>query len=314
LSATAPGGPIVPKRSHRGRQLTGIVLLDKPAGVTSNAALQRVKRLFDAAKAGHTGSLDPLATGMLPICFGAATKISAYLLDARKTYRVVGCLGAATDTGDADGRVIARAATPALDVAMLEPVLARFRGTIWQTPPMYSALKHEGRRLYELARRGVEVERKARSVRIDALTLLEVTPPSLTLQVKCSKGTYVRTLFSDIAAALDTVGHVTALRRLAVEPFEESQLVDFTTLEQLAGADWSSLDAVLLPVDAALSSLPRVDVDAEAAAALRHGRPVAASPAWPVGRVRVYGGEEGFVGVGEVRERGDLVPRKSFAS
>lgn len=304
----------MPKRSRRGRQLTGILLLDKPAGLTSNGALQRAKRMFDAAKAGHTGSLDPLATGMLPICFGSATKISVYLLDAHKTYRVVGCLGSATDTGDADGRVIARAAVPALDAAMLEPVLARFRGAIWQTPPMYSALKHEGRRLYELARRGLEVERKARSIHVDALTLIEVAPPCLALRVRCSKGTYVRTLFADIAAALGTVGHVTALRRLAVEPFRESQLVDFATLEQLAAAGQARLDAVLLPVDAALSRFPRVDLDAAAAAAVGYGRPVVASPEWPVGPVRVYGGEQGFLGVGEVRERGDLVPRKLFSA
>jgi tRNA pseudouridine55 synthase len=301
-------------KRHRGRNVAGILLLDKPAGITSNAALQRVKRLYDAAKAGHTGSLDPLATGMLPICLGAATKVSAYLLDARKTYRVAARLGEATDTGDADGRLTARKAVPPLDAPGFDAVLARFRGRIRQTPPMYSALKHEGRRLYELARRGIDVERKPREVTIEALTLERLDPPDCTLLVTCSKGTYIRVLVEDIAVQAGTLGHVTALRRLSVEPFDAVPMVTFEQLEVLAAAGLERLDGALLPLDEALAAWPRVDLTADAALVLRHGQAVAAEAAWPLGRVRIYEGGGRFVGLGEVLAHGELVPRRVFSA
>lgn len=299
-------------KRQRGRNVAGILLLDKPGGVTSNAALQRAKRLFDAAKAGHTGSLDPLATGMLPICFGAATKVSAYLLDARKTYRVAARLGTATDTGDADGRVTACAQAPPIDVPAFEAVLAQFIGPIRQTPPMYSAVKHEGHRLYALARRGIDVEREAREVVIETLTLERLEPPDLTLLVRCSKGTYIRVLIEDIAVRAGTLGHVTALRRLSVEPFDGAPMYPFETLEALAAEGRERLDDVLLAPDAALAAWPRIDLAPGATLALRHGQGVAAEPAWPPGRVRLYAGGERFFGLGEVLARGELVPRRLF--
>ena len=302
----------MPKR-HRGRNIAGILLLDKPSGSTSNHALQHAKRLFDAAKAGHTGSLDPLATGMLPICFGAATKVSPYLLEARKTYRVAASLGVATNTGDADGDIIATKTPPALDATSLKRVLGQFCGSIEQTPPMYSALKHEGRRLYELARRGIEVERSARSVTIHELSLEQLDERGFTLRVTCSKGTYIRTLVEDIAVRLGTVGHVTALRRLSVEPFEESAMRTFETLEQLAASGQERLDEVLLRPDRALTGWPRVELAAGTVLALRHGRSVAAEPVWPLGRVRLYEEGDRFVGLGEVLQRGELVPRRLFS-
>src|SRR5690606_22393216 len=216
-----------PMGERRGRNVRGILLLDKPSGVTSNRALQRAKRLFQAAKAGHTGSLDPLATGMLPICFGAATKLAGYLLDARKTYAVTAELGTATDSADADGQVIAQSATPPPAELDVREAVASFEGDIEQTPPMYSALKRDGRRLYELARQGIVVDRAPRRVRIDTMTVEEYAWPTVRFTVTCSKGTYVRTLVTDLAARLGTLGHVTALRRLAVEPFDSADMVGF---------------------------------------------------------------------------------------
>jgi tRNA pseudouridine55 synthase len=296
----------------RGRDVAGIVLLDKPQGLTSNAALQQVKRLFDAAKAGHTGSLDPLATGMLPICLGAATRLSGLLLDAAKEYRVTAEFGAATDTGDADGRVVERRAIEQPTQRELEAALARFRGEIDQVPPMFSALKRGGRPLYELARRGLEVEREPRRVVIHALTLEAVEWPRVRLAVACSKGTYIRSLVGDLAEALGGVAHVAELRRLAVEPFVEAQMVGLPTLEAAAARGLEDLDRLVLPADAALEAWPRVALDADAARRLRHGQAVPAAAGWPVGAVRVYAAENGFLGIGEVTLTGQLLPRKIF--
>ena len=218
-------------RRRSGREVHGILLLDKPIEVTSNQALQRVKRLFKAAKAGHTGSLDPLATGMLPICLGAATKVCSYLLDARKGYRVTAFLGAATDSGDAHGSIVARTPAMELDSEVARRTLAGFRGESKQVPPMYSALKYKGKRLYDLARRGIEVARPARSIRIFSMELRRCEWPELEFDVTCSKGAYVRTLVEDVAKALGTLGYVSALRRKFVEPFEESQMVTLPALE-----------------------------------------------------------------------------------
>lgn len=215
------------------RTIDGIVLLDKPLGVSSNAALQRVKRLFGARKAGHSGSLDPLASGMLPICMGKATKQAAALLGARKCYRFTIKLGVRMSTGDLEGEPVEQGAVPQLEPAQIEAVLKAFTGATTQIPPMYSALKHQGQRLYELARQGIEIEREARPIQIDSLILERWETPELTLQALCSKGTYVRVLAEDIARALGTCGHLIELRRLWVEPFQETQMVTLDRLESV---------------------------------------------------------------------------------
>lgn len=246
--------------SRRGRNVRGILLLDKPSGLTSNQALQRAKRLFQAAKAGHTGSLDPLATGMLPICFGAATKLAGYLLDARKTYAVTARLGIATDTGDADGNVIATSDAAPPDERDVREAVGSFVGEIEQTPPMYSALKRDGKRLYELARQGIVVDREPRRVQIDAMTLDEYAWPILRFTMTCSKGTYVRTLVTDIAEKLGTLGHVIALRRLAVEPFDPADMIGFEQLERDAADGLAALDKRLVPAERALAAWPRLEL------------------------------------------------------
>src|SRR5690606_16559384 len=257
-SAIQTSGERLAMGSKRGRNVRGILLRDKPSGLTSNQALQRARRLFKAAKAGHTGSLDPLATGMLPICFGAATKLAGYLLDARKTYFVTAKLGVATDTGDADGEVIATSDAPAPSEADVRAAVASFVGEIEQTPPMYSALKQDGKRLYELAREGIVVEREPRRVRIDEMTLESWAWPELSFRVTCSKGTYVRTLVTDLAEKLGTLGHVTALRRLAVEPFDPADMIGFEQLERDAEEGLAALDRRLLPAERALAGWPRI--------------------------------------------------------
>jgi len=295
---------------RRGRNVRGILLLDKPSGLTSNQALQRVKRLYRAAKAGHTGSLDPLATGMLPICFGAATKLAAYLLDAAKTYSVTARLGIATDTADADGQVIERAEGEPPDTRNVCRVLESFVGEIEQIPPMYSALKRDGQRLYDLARRGIVVDREPRRVHIYEIALDEYAWPVLRFTVKCSKGTYVRTLVTDIAAELGTLGHVAALRRLAVEPFDGDELVAFERIEQAAAEGPAALDALLLPAESALRNWPSVRVASVHAEQLLRGQSVPAADDWPVGLVRLEERVLGFLGVGEVLPERRLAPRR----
>jgi tRNA pseudouridine55 synthase len=289
------------------------VLLDKPLGLSSNQALQRTKRLFQAAKAGHTGSLDPLATGMLPICFGAATKLCGYLLDSRKTYSVAAQLGVATSTGDAEGEVIGENSGAAPEEAQVLAALAAFLGEHEQVPPMYSALKKDGIPLYRLARRGIEVARAPRRIVIYAIALHAYAYPEVRFTVCCSKGTYVRTLVTDLAAALNTLGHVTGLRRLSVDPYAEHQLKTWEQLEDcLRNGGLEALDRELLPADGAIESWPRIDLAPEAAARLLHGQKLAADAGWPRGQVRVYGGPSEFLAIGDVTEEGELVPRKVF--
>ena len=300
--------------SARGRDLRGILLLDKPRGITSNRALQRVKRLYGAVKAGHSGSLDPLATGMLPICFGAATRLGGFLLAAGKAYRVTARFGVATDTGDADGTITERRDTAAPTEVQLRAALARFEGDIEQTPPMYSALKHAGVRLYRLARAGTEVPRAPRLVSIHALALERYQWPEAELFVHCSKGTYVRSLVVDLAAALGTVGLVAELRRLAVEPFDGEPMTTFEELEALAATGGTAaLDARLLPPDRALPGWPSVLLSAEAAERIAHGQAVAADPAWPGGRVKVYREPGELLAIGEVTVDRRLAPQRVFA-
>jgi len=294
------------------RDVTGIVLVDKPDGVTSNRVLQRVRRLYRARKAGHTGTLDPLATGMLPVCLGAATRVSGLMLDASKRYRVSALFGTSTDSGDATGQVTGQAIIDAPGEAAIESALRALRGTIRQVPPMYSALKQGGRRLYELARQGLEVPRQAREVQVFDLDLESLVWPRATLTVHCSKGTYVRSLITDLAAALGTLGHVTALRRLAVGPFSEEGLVPLETLEAAAAEGPESLDRWLLAVDSALVGFPSVRVSEAAGQALRHGQRVVVPATEHAAAVRIYDGAGRFVGIGDLAATGELRPARIF--
>lgn len=287
--------------------ICGIVLLDKPAGLSSNAALQRVKTLFGTRKAGHTGNLDPLASGMLPVCLGEATKVAGALLDARKQYRFAIRLGERTVSGDAEHEVIERRAVPQLDTPAIELVLAGFLGSREQVPPMHSAVKHEGERLYRLARRGIEVERAPRTIEITRLAVEDWVPPRLTLAVICSKGTYVRVLAEQIAAALGTCGHVVELHRLWTAPFENEPMV---TLEQLGRAGAVERAQWVLPIDRPLENWPRVDLEAEVARRLRHGQIVPAGTRAPLGQVRIYGPGPLFLGMGIVDQEGRLRPKR----
>jgi len=297
----------------RGRDVRGILLLDKPRGLTSNRALQRVKRLYGAAKAGHTGSLDPLATGMLPICFGAATRLGSFLLDAEKAYRVTARFGVATDTGDADGTVTERLDEPRPTAVALRDALRRFLGEIDQVPPMYSALKRDGKRLYELARRGVVVEREPRRVTIFELAFERYDWPHAELYVRCSKGTYVRSLVVDLAAALGTVAHVAELRRVAVAPFGGEPMATLEMLDEVAETrGMAGLDALLLPADRALVSWPGVVLSATAAARIEHGQAIAAEEPWPIGRVKIYREPREFLAIGEVTPDRRLAPHRVF--
>ena len=252
------------RRKKSGRDLTGILIVDKPSGVTSNRVLQIVKRQFQANKAGHTGTLDPLASGVLPICLGEATKLSTHLLDADKIYQVTCRLGIATNSGDSDGEVIGEQAIPVFTNESLNLLLTDFTGLQTQIPPMFSALKHQGQPLYKLARQGIEIERKARQITIYDLQLLAVTSDSFTLEVACSKGTYIRTLVQDIAAAMGSCGHVSMLRRTAAAGYDLSQAVPLSSLETLAEqADINLLDKQLLPAVDALPDWPLVALDSQ---------------------------------------------------
>lgn len=302
------------RRRSKGRNVDGILLLDKPVGLTSNEALQKVKGLFRARKAGHTGSLDPLADGLLPLCFGGATKFSAFLLDADKRYRVRIRLGETTTTADAEGELIERRPVPELGSDAIEAVLERFTGSIEQLPPMYSALKYKGERLYNLARRGIEVERTPRTVEIHALRLLAWASPELDLDVHCSKGTYVRTLAEDIGVALGCGAHVSALRRTGVGPYGDASAIGLADLEARAQTGLPALDALLLPMDSALAAWPAVRLSSDTAFYLGMGQPVLVPKAPTRGRVRLYGADGGFLGVGEILDDGRVAPRRLLQS
>ncbi len=281
--------------------------------MTSNAALQKVKWLYKARKAGHTGSLDPLATGLLPICFGEATKISGFLLDADKRYQVTVALGTVTATGDSEGEVLEQLPVPQLERSLVEAVLERFLGDIEQIPPMYSALKHKGERLYKLARQGLEVERPPRPVTIYELRLLALSESVLELDVRCSKGTYVRTLAEDIGRALGTGAHVSALRRTGLGPFDAERMLTLDTLIEWAESVPERLDDALLPVDAGLQQWPEVTLAPDVAYYVRQGQPVWVPHAPGEGWVRVYDAERGFVGMGVVLDDGRIAPKRLLA-
>lgn len=299
-------------RRRKGRNVSGILVIDKPQGVTSNGILQRVKGLMGAAKAGHTGALDPLATGVLPLCFGEATKFSQVMLDSDKAYVTTAQLGVRTETGDSEGEVVDRRPVPAgLTEAAVEAVLARFRGEIDQVPSMYSALKHKGRPLYEYAREGIEIERPARPVTIYELTLLAVREGEIDLAVKCSKGTYIRSLVEDIGEALGCGAHVTALRRTLAAGFT---LADARPVEQLEALreQGESLDGLLASPDAALTMFPELRLDGQQLVSILNGQPVRI-PGHPAsGLVRLFGPDR-FVGLGESIAEGEgckIVPRR----
>lgn len=288
--------------------IDGVLLLNKPVGITSNAALQKAKWLLNAKKAGHTGTLDPFADGLLPLCFGEATKFSAYLLDADKRYRAVLQLGVTTSTGDPEGEVLeTRPVTVGCDE--VAAVLPRFTGEIEQIPPMHSALKHQGRPLYEYARAGIEIERPARRVHIRALELVECSPPRVVLDVQCSAGTYIRTLAQDIGAALGCGAHLTALTRTAAGGFSLEQAHTLVELEVLEPAQRAAL---LAPADCLVAHLPAAQLDPADAEALRQGRSIA-HPAASTGLTRVYTVEHAFIGLADA-DAGRLVPRRLMAT
>lgn len=305
--------------SRRGRDIDGIVLLDKPLGISSNDLLQNVKRLFRANKAGHTGALDPLATGMLPVCLGEATKFSQHLLEADKRYRVTARLGERTDTSDAEGQTVS-VRPVSLDKARLEAALNHFRGESSQVPSMFSALKHQGRPLYEYARKGITVEREARPIHVYDLQLHRWDLTEVELEIHCSKGTYIRTIIDDFGERLGCGAHVTALRRLAVARYPSERMVTLASLQAIA-ADapeapeiLAQLDALLLPMDSAVADMPAVNLPSDLAARVRLGQTVAVTTQPQDGLVRLTEGDAGrFFGIGEIAAPGRLTPRRLIA-
>jgi tRNA pseudouridine55 synthase len=305
---------VAQRRRPRGRDINGIILLDKAQGASSNACLQEVKRLFNANKAGHTGSLDPLATGVLPLCFGEATKISQFLLDADKIYRTRIKLGVRTDTADSEGSVISERDASTITREQILNALPQFTGDILQMPPMYSALKHQGTPLYKLAREGKEVERASRPVTIYELELTEFSGDEIELEIHCSKGTYVRTIADDIGEVLGCGAHVTALRRLQAGGFDESDCVTISTLRELKEAGsaddpFSAMDRFLISADKAVEDLPAVVMPELTARFIKQGQPVMVRHLPTEGLVRLYEEEE-FIGIGVILDDGRVAPRR----
>ncbi|MBF0218465.1 MAG: tRNA pseudouridine(55) synthase TruB [Gammaproteobacteria bacterium] len=299
-------------RKQRGRPLNAILLLDKPLGITSNRALQQVKGIYQARKAGHTGSLDPLATGMLPICFGEATKLSAFLLDADKQYRGRCKLGITTTTADGEGTIVQQRPVEEYSEATLNAVIARFCGKIMQIPPMYSALKKDGVPLYKLAREGKEVVREPRQVTIYHLALQRLSADELEIVVSCSKGTYIRTLVEDIGEALGCGAHLSALQREQVGPFAMSQMVTMAALSSAAEDGFAALDALLLPMQEALQGWPAVTVTTTGLFYLQQGQAVQIPRAPDAGWVRIFTQAGEFMGVGAILEDGRVAPKRLF--
>lgn len=306
------------RRKFKGRPISGVLLLNKSQGMTSNDALQQAKRLLFAQKAGHTGSLDPLATGVLPLCFGEATKFSQFLLDADKRYRSTFRLGAYTTTGDSEGDIVESFNAEAVARDDIELALNAFRGEIDQVPPMYSALKHNGEPLYKLARQGIEVPRPARRVTIHSLEILGFRPgpeAELDVEIHCSKGTYVRSIAEDLGKALAVGAHVSVLHRSQAGPFVETACVDLDTLRQERGDDRAEvLDHYLLPVDTSVGHLPCLNLDADSSYYFRQGNPVMDPEVYRIGRegdmVRVFCENGEFLGVGTLDDEGRVAPKR----
>lgn len=299
------------KPRKRGRDIHGVFLLDKPQGMSSNDIMQKVKRIFQANKAGHTGALDPLATGMLPICLGEATKFSQFLLDADKRYLVTAKLGERTDTSDAEGQIV-----ETRDVNVKTPdiltALEQFRGDILQVPTMFSALKYNGKPLYEYARQGITVEREARPITIFELNFIEYNAPYLTLEVHCSKGTYIRTLVDDLGEALGCGAHVTMLRRTAVADYPTEKMLDWNALQALAEPqDLSSLDALLLPMDTAVAKLPALTLNESQTQGIGFGKRIKFDNLNRLqGQVRLFSHENRFLGVAVIDENNVIRPQR----
>ncbi|MDN3681468.1 tRNA pseudouridine(55) synthase TruB [Vibrio tapetis subsp. quintayensis] len=304
-------------RRRKGRPINGVLLLDKPTGISSNDALQKVKRIYFAQKAGHTGALDPLATGMLPICLGEATKFSQFLLDSDKRYVVIAKLGERTNTSDSDGEVVE---TRDVNVTQeqLEECIAKFRGTTDQIPSMFSALKYQGRPLYEYAREGIEVPRESRKITVYSIKLLRFEGDEVEMEVHCSKGTYIRTITDDLGEMLGCGAHVTYLRRTGVAKYPYERMVTLEQLNELVEhandqglAPKDLLDALLLPMDTAVEDLPEVNLDAELTDLVQHGQPVQVSGAPTEGTVRMTSGEEKlFIGVADMDDSGRVAPKR----
>ena len=288
------------------RDVSGVLLLDKPTGITSNAALQHAKRLFRAAKAGHTGILDPLASGLLPLCLGEATKFAQYPTDADKAYDAVIKLGVTTDTGDSEGQVLTQHAVTVM-LAELEHAVQQFNGTILQTPPMYSALKHQGQPLYKYARQGIVIERAAREVTLHRIVLTDFQADVVRLSVDCSKGTYIRVLAEDIGSLLGCGAHLIGLRRTRVGDFSLANALTLDTLETMPEAE---RDSMLLPSDQLLTALPAIALDRDAAYYLRQGQAIWQAKLQVHQRFRIYDEKQVFVGVGEVNAEGKLAPTR----
>ncbi|WP_127956487.1 tRNA pseudouridine(55) synthase TruB [Serratia microhaemolytica] len=300
---------------RRGRDVHGVLLLDKPQGLSSNDALQKVKRIYQANRAGHTGALDPLATGMLPICLGEATKFSQYLLDGDKRYRVIARLGERTDTSDSEGQLIQRRAVT-FSQAELDVALDTFRGDIQQVPSMYSALKYQGRKLYEYARQGIEVPREARNISVYQLQFIRWQCDELELEIHCSKGTYIRTIIDDLGERLGCGAHVIYLRRLQVADYPMARMVTLESLAALQADEEGNvgleqLDALLLPMDSPAAHFPEVNLLPSVAAYVKHGQGVQVARAPASGLVRMTEGEQRqFIGIGEIGDDGRVMPRR----
>ena len=300
------------RRNKKGRNVTGIVIIDKPTGRSSNHVLQQVKRLFDAKKAGHTGALDPLATGVLPICLGEATKVSSYLLDADKAYHVTCKLGIVTDSGDSDGEILSTQPIPEFNEQTILDLLPKFTGEQDQVPPMFSALKHKGQPLYKLARQGIEIERKPRRITIYDIQLLSITEDSFTLAVRCSKGTYIRTLVEDISHDLGCGGHVSMLRRVAAAGYQQQQAITIEQLIDVAEQGLDSLDTLLLPTEDALPDWPAIVVTDDKVIALRHGQEIRVEQQFESANVRLFSADRTFIGLGEMSQQGVVAPKRVF--
>lgn len=295
----------------RGRDIHGVFLLDKPQGMSSNDILQKVKRIYQANKAGHTGALDPLATGMLPICLGEATKFSQFLLDADKRYFVTAKLGERTDTSDAEGEVI-QTREVKVETHDILTALSRFRGDLMQVPTMFSALKHQGKPLYEYARQGITVEREARPITVFELNFIEYNAPFLTLEVHCSKGTYIRTLVDDLGEYLGCGAHVTMLRRTAVSDYPAEKMLSWEQLQQLAeNQTLEALDNLLLATDSAVSTLPRLDLTATQTQAVKFGQRVKFDNLQQLyGQVRLFSDQNSFLGVADIGQDNVIRPNR----
>ncbi|MDH5369118.1 MAG: tRNA pseudouridine(55) synthase TruB [Gammaproteobacteria bacterium] len=299
-------------RRHKGRNVSGIVLLDKPLGITSNRALQIVKRLYNAAKAGHTGSLDPLATGLLPLCLGEATKVSGFLLDADKSYLATIKLGIKTSSADAEGEIIQTRPVENYSKKQIDAAIEPFLGDIEQIPPMHSALKVDGQPLYKLAHQGQIIERKARPVHIFDIEVLRYEGDELDINVICSKGTYIRTLAEDIGDKLGCGAHLSALRRTTSGPFDLEDSVTLEELEVLSEYSFDEMDALLIPSEDALNDWESVYLSNDAAFYISQGQAVQVAKAPTSGLVRLFSEEQGFIGIGEILDDGRVKPHRLF--